>query len=61
MAMQPDEFKAIRKGLGLTQDQMAAELGLTPNFISMMEGGKKPIERRTELAARYLALKGNER
>ena len=52
--MQSGELKAIRKELGLTQDEMGAALGLTKTFIGMMERGDKPIERRTALAALYL-------
>lgn len=58
MTMQPEELKAIRKALGMKQDAFAEALGLSVNFVSLMEGGKKPIERRTELAVRYLALTG---
>lgn len=52
--MQGDELKAIRKGLGFSQTQMAVALGLTQTFIGMMERGIKHIERRTALAALYL-------
>lgn len=52
--MQGDELKALRKQIGLTQSEMAQALGLTQTFIGMMERGEKAIERRTELAARYL-------
>jgi len=53
-AMQADELKAIRKGLGWTQAEMAEAMGLTPKSIGMMERGDAPIEKRTELAALYL-------
>ncbi len=54
--MQPEELKAIRKVLGLTQHAFATELGMSRKAVGEMEGGKAPIERRTELAARYLAI-----
>ena len=53
--MQPDELKALRKGQGMTQDQFAAALGISRKVVNEMENGKAAIERRTELAARYLA------
>lgn len=55
--MQPDELKAIRKKLNMTQKQFADALDVSNVLISQMELGKAPIERRTELAARYLAIK----
>lgn len=54
--MQGSELKDIRKALGLNQAEFADEIGLRRETISLMENGKEPIERRTELAARYLAL-----
>lgn len=56
MAMQPEELKALRASVGLTQQQLADALGMSRKMIVEMEGGKSPIERRTELAARYIAL-----
>jgi DNA-binding XRE family transcriptional regulator len=54
MAMQGDELKTIRVELGLTQQQFADAIGMSRKAVNVMEGGA-PIERRTELAARYLA------
>ncbi len=56
--MQPDELRAARKALGLSQAELGLELGLTGEFIGMMERGVKAIERRTDLAMRYLVLMG---
>lgn len=56
MTMQGSELKAIREGLGMGQRAFAEAIGMTQTFIGMMERGERPIERRTELAARYLAL-----
>ena len=54
----PEELRAIRKGLGWTLERMAAEIGMSETYVGQMERGQKPIERRTALAARYLALTG---
>lgn len=54
-AMQPDELKAIRKVLGLSQGRMGEALGLTGQFVGFMENGRAGIEKRTALAVRYLA------
>ena len=56
--MQPDELKAIRAALGFTQQAFADALGMSRKAVNEMELGKALIERRTELAARYLALVG---
>ncbi len=52
--MQGDELRSLRKSMNLGQAALAETLGLTPQFISMMETGAKPIERRTALAVLYL-------
>lgn len=56
MTMQADEMKQIRKALGLTQQQLADQLGLSRVIIGLMEREQAPIERRTELSMRYLEL-----
>lgn len=53
--MQGDELKALRKATGLTQSAFADAIGLSRVSIGLMERGAAPIERRTALAARYLA------
>lgn len=60
MAMQGDELRSIRRGLGWTIAQMSQVLGLSETFVGQMERGQKPIEPRTALAARYIALSGKE-
>ncbi|WP_294390397.1 helix-turn-helix transcriptional regulator [uncultured Sphingomonas sp.] len=54
--MQPDELRRLRKDAGMTLAQMAEALGMSLDSISRMERGVAgyPIERRTELAARYV-------
>lgn len=54
MAMQGEELRALRKEMDLGQAALGAALGLTQQYIGMMERDQKPIERRTELAVRYL-------
>ncbi len=54
--MQPDELKALRKAIGLTQEGLSIAIGLSRPTIGLMERGQAPIERRTELAVRYVAL-----
>ena len=55
--MNPTQLIAARKRLGLTQPQLAEALGITTSAIWRMEKGQRPIEKRTELAIRYLQLK----
>ena len=53
--MTPDECKAWRKGLKLTQAQAASALGLTVRGWQKREEGSSPINREAEYAMRYLA------
>jgi DNA-binding XRE family transcriptional regulator len=52
--MQPDELKVLRKVAGWTQDELAEAIGVSRVLIGQMERGQAPIERRTELAVRYV-------
>ena len=54
--MQPDELKAFRKALGLTQEEMGNAIGMSRKLIVEMEAGRAPIEQRTALALHHLAL-----
>lgn len=47
--------------MNLRQAALADALGLTPQFIGMMERGEKPIEPRTALSVRYLVEHPEER
>lgn len=58
MAMQGAELRRIRKGMKLTLAELGEALGLSGNFIGMMERGEKAIEKRTELAVLYLDQNG---
>lgn len=57
--MQPDELKAIRKSIGMSQGEMAAALGMSVDTVSRMERGMPgyPIETRTALAVQHVQLK----
>src|SRR5258707_2884952 len=53
----------LRAAAGLTQEQLAARAGLSPNAISALESGKRRSPRFTtvELLAAALALDGQQR
>lgn len=53
--MQGTDLRTIRKELGWTLARMAEALAMSETYVGQMERGQKPIERRTALAARYLA------
>lgn len=48
------EIKAIRDSLGLTQAQLAAQLGVTQSSVSRFETGEIIPDRRTMLAMQAL-------
>lgn len=54
--MTSHQLREARLSLGLSQQALADELDMSRENVSRMEAGKKPIERRTELAVRYLLL-----
>lgn len=53
--MKAEELKAIRHQAGWTQAKMAEAIGVTANYLAMMERGEKAIERRTEQLIEALA------
>jgi transcriptional regulator with XRE-family HTH domain len=55
--MTPEQLKALRKKLKLTQTDLAFQIGLTQGSISQMESGTKPIEQVTALAIEHLSCK----
>jgi transcriptional regulator with XRE-family HTH domain len=48
------ELRGLRLSKQMTQAELGEALGLTGQYVGLMERGAKPIELRTELAARYL-------
>ncbi|MGE4341354.1 MAG: helix-turn-helix domain-containing protein [Pigmentiphaga sp.] len=52
--MNPAELKSMRKRAGMTQQLLAEHLDISRVYLGLMERGLAPIERRTELAVRYL-------
>ena len=52
--MTPEELKEVRTRLGMTQSQLAHELGVTLNAVQRWEAGERPIRRVTELALETL-------
>lgn len=48
--MSPARLSELRKQMGLSQEALAALLGLTRDAIARMEAGSRPIELRTRLA-----------
>lgn len=55
--MKPKELRTARRQMGLSQTALGKEIGLTQTYISMMERGVKPIEKRTAMAVELLKLK----
>lgn len=58
--MQPERFRSIRKAADLNQSELEDFLGLTVGYVSKMEKGHKPIERRTAIAMLALEALGIE-
>ncbi|MEP9402070.1 helix-turn-helix transcriptional regulator [Sphingomonas sp. VNH70] len=54
MTMQPAELRTLRKAMGMTQGDLATALDMAVSSIGRMERGELPIERRTDLAVRWL-------
>lgn len=50
----PDELRAMRKGLKLTQAQLANAVGLTQETISRMEQGHQPMNTITQYGLRAI-------
>ncbi len=55
--MDGDELKFVRKAAGLTQQELANNLGLSRVYLGLMERGKKPISRRTVEAVRAIQVR----
>ena len=52
--MSPQQFQAAQSALGLNNRELAALLAVSPCTVSLLRGGKQPINRRTEMAMRWL-------
>lgn len=52
--MTKDDLKQARKSLGMSQDQLAAALGLSRSAIARMEAGQSRIVKAIELAIEHL-------
>ena len=52
--MQPKEMKALRKAARMSQAELGDAIGMSRITVGLMERGDAPIEKRTELAVRYV-------
>ncbi len=55
--MQPDDLKALRKRAGLSQDQLADEIGVSRVLVGLMERGQSPITIATTIRLMQMAAK----
>jgi transcriptional regulator with XRE-family HTH domain len=53
-------LRTLRRWRGKTQAELAGLAGLSPSFISMVETGQRPLDRRSHIAALASALKVSE-
>lgn len=58
MAMQPEELKALRQSLRLTQDAFGDLIGVSRVTVGQMERGAAPITDRTEKLVNALLASG---
>lgn len=54
-AVTAGDLKSLRKRAGFTQAELAKAIGMARESIGQMERGQAPIEKRTELAVRFVA------
>ena len=57
-AMSADACRRIREALGLTQETLAAQLGVTPLTVLRWENGQTPISRSRALAIQAIQSRG---
>lgn len=55
--MTPDQLRAVRAKLNLTQPELAKALGVTTDAVARWEGGRSPIRRVVALAVKHLTCK----
>jgi transcriptional regulator with XRE-family HTH domain len=53
-------LRTLRRWRGMTQAEVAGLSGLSPSFLSMVETGQRPLDRRSHIAALASALKVSE-
>ena len=53
-------LRILRRWRGLTQVQLAGLAGLSPSYMSMVENGQRPLDRRSHISALAGALKVSE-
>ncbi|HUZ26113.1 MAG TPA: helix-turn-helix transcriptional regulator [Streptosporangiaceae bacterium] len=53
-------LRILRRWRGMTQVQLAGLAGLSPSFVSMIENGQRPLDRRSHIAAIATALRVSE-
>ncbi|MGA2830968.1 MAG: helix-turn-helix domain-containing protein [Streptosporangiaceae bacterium] len=53
-------LRTLRRWRGKSQVQLAELAGLSPSFLSMVENGQRPLDRRSHIAALAHALKVSE-
>lgn len=58
--MTPEELRAIRVALDLSQQEFAERLGLSRVMVGLMERGEKPISARTAAAAKALSFRPSD-
>lgn len=52
--MRGSDLRAMRRDAGMTQAELADAIGMTRETVGLMERDQAPIEKRTELAVRYV-------
>lgn len=57
--MNKEQLRKARLSLNLSQEGFGKELGLSREMVNRMEKGHKEINKRTNLAVKYLLSKGN--
>ena len=53
-------LRTLRRWRGKTQVELAGLAGLPPSFLSMVESGQRPLDRRSHIAALASALRVSE-
>jgi transcriptional regulator with XRE-family HTH domain len=53
-------LRTLRRWRGKSQVELAGLAGLSPSFVSMVETGQRPLDRRSHIAALASALKVSE-